>query len=142
MKYLIFLAPILFIATTIPAAAGCVGLGFDEPLTASEIEDSLNGMRINTTAPGGENSKEDHCSTGSLYKVGAGNDIDPRKKVGTWSASGGDHIQYLYDGNQQYTFKLYENANGDLCWESETGDTIATTASAPTPIPDGLTCAP
>ena len=145
MKYLILTILTLFAATTIPAAAGCVADGFgDSPLDKDSIGDKLSGKRIIATAHGGDEEwKEDHCSTGALYKVGAGTAVDPRKKVGTWGTetdSGHGVVVYDYE-TTDYEFKLYENDEGALCWESKTGDiVVATTVSEPEDIPDGSAC--
>ncbi len=64
-------------------------------------------LRANTIcvpeAGGGWNSQEEHHANGELwdYKLGNNDPVDPRKQVGTWSATNGANarVSYIYFGS-------------------------------------------
>lgn len=160
LKTLVTASVMLFGILSNQAIAGCVAEGFNDPDnfregSAAMVRNLLNGKSVNATAPGGENWKEDHCSTtgtnpGNLYKVGDGTTVDPRALRGTWqpvdtngAAAGGWRVKYTYAGGQTYTWRVFRNRNNNndgvrICWEDEAGKTIAvslptTAAGAPCP---------
>lgn len=121
------------------AHSDCSGAGYTIP--ASNPGTVLSGKRI-VTDDG--QSKEDHCSNGNLFKVGnpAKPVIDPRAFRGTWSPSaapsgsaGQVTYSYTVGGSNTYTFSLYQNVSGALCWQDSGGNVVAT-ASSPTSFSD------
>lgn len=125
-----------------PVAAACSDSGYTTQLRSTggnTIQDALNDKRILTT--GGE-WNEDHCSNGALYKVGIPDDpVDPRAYRGMWSVSGNGadsvvNYNYTVGGNSSFSWSLWKNDEGGLCWEAlgSGGAIIATTATAPGPL--------
>lgn len=129
MKYLIATTMTLLLFISSQVMADCQGQGYNTPVSA----DKLSGKRIIAEAPG-EEWKEDHCTNGELYKVGAGTSVDPRKKIGTWSidiANSPAQATYTYDGGSSYSFSLYTNGSEGLCWEDGGGQVAAETVAPP-----------
>jgi len=67
----------------------------------NNLRNLLSGNRICVqNAEGGWESQEEHMSNGQLfdYKLGEGHKVDPRKLLGTWSASNGANavVTYVY----------------------------------------------
>jgi hypothetical protein len=128
-----------------PARAACSDSGYSTQLMSTggnTIQSALNGKRILATG-GGEEWREDHCASGALYKVeaSANDPVDPYAYRGQWSVSGqgsNSKVNYNYSvgGSSNFSWALWQNASGGLCWENS-GNIIAT---APAPGPSG-TCA-
>lgn len=124
-------APVFAVSTT---TGSCSDAGYTTPV--GDPASVLNDKRIITYD--GE-SKEDHCSNGNLFKVGnpAKPVIDPRAYRGTWSAapavSGPGQVTYNYTvgGSHSYTFSLYRNDTGGLCWQDSAGNRVAEMKAKP-----------
>jgi len=140
---LVFIVILLAGVAVGASAASCSGTG--TRLNGAEIGTALGGKRIDATAvvvgTDGkfENWKEDHCSGGELWKVGAGTTIDPRVKTGSWAVVGSgtdSRVQYNYDGGSTYEWGLWQQTGGGLCWGNPTtSEAIArgTTSAASCP---------
>lgn len=128
-------------------AANCTG---DPSALQQNATDILNGQRITAVAPGGEDWKEDHCTNGTLYKVGTtesppkypgADSVDPRAPIGSWS-SAGDNITYDYGTSGPYTFELWRgNCTGTTCtgtyyFCNTGGGEVARITAGPSSIPD------
>lgn len=124
-----------------PATAGCIGFGYPTRLTGASIPtltDAITGNSIDADSPGGgENWKEIHCGTspGELQKIGVSptDPVDPQVPVGSWGivgAVGEETVNYDYGTGGSYTWRVYQNGTGGLCWQedSDTGAVIATGA--------------
>ena len=143
MKYSMAVVVILLIGVGAgPAAASCFNDGYENQLfsNGNRLQDALNNKRILATG-GGEAWNEDHCSNGNLFKVGVADDpVDPRAFRGTWFAEGSGAnslvtYNYTVGGTSSFSWELWQNGAGGLCWENpSTNDTIATA-----PAPGGLT---
>ncbi|MDO8844321.1 MAG: hypothetical protein Q7U98_12100 [Methylicorpusculum sp.] len=73
---------------------------------------------------GGWESQEEHLANGQLwdYKLGTGDAVDPRKQLGTWSASNGNNaaVTYTYTAfgtPAAHTYQVYSagGSNYDFC---------------------------
>jgi hypothetical protein len=138
-------------ATLLSAAtvADCSGEGFSIQLQDGSLSSALSGKRILATAPAPSNEdwKEDHCANGNLFKVGVSptDPVDPRAYRGTWTVNesgASTTVTYSYTVGGSYTtpgWTLWKNDSDALCWE-DSGNVIATTASAPAEIPAELDC--
>jgi hypothetical protein len=124
-----------------PAAATCSDNGYTTRLMTTggnTIADVLNGKRI-LAMGGGEEWNEDHCANGNLFKVGVSADdpVDPRAYRGIWGVSGTGAANsmvtynYMVGGSSSFSWQLWQNDAGGLCWGNPGGDVIATTASRP-----------
>jgi hypothetical protein len=129
------LTPVLLMASLLPAlpawGATCVSNGYSSQYSESQIDGALTGNSVDADNPtSGENWKEDHCTGGDLFKVGAGTPGDPYRKVGEYqiSSDGSDTISYTYTGLSPYTFTVWSNGTG-LWWELG-GDAKAIDADA------------
>ena len=144
MKY--SAAVVMFLMTGIismQATAACTDDGYTNRLTQGEMRSALNNKWILATG-GGEEWNEDHCSNGNLFKVGVSPDdpVDPRAYRGTWGVSGTGsnalvNYNYTVGGSSSFSWSLWENGSGGLCWEGSGGNVIAT---APAPGPLSGTC--
>ena len=130
---------------SMPATAACADNGYTNRLSQGAIRGALNNKRILATG-GGEQWNEDHCSNSNLFKVGVSDDdpVDPRAYRGTWGISGSGSnalvtYNYTVGGSSSYSWSLWENGTGGLCWEGSGGNVIAT---APAPGPLSGTCNP
>ena len=150
MKNVTTLGAVVLLSFAAEASAqGCAAIGYGSAVTnQGQINTRLGGKRILAVGPGGD-WKEDHCSNGNLFKVGVSptDPVDPRAYRGTWQIAGTGNarlVQYNYTvggPGLTYTWALWENASGDLCWENPTGGALIATAPAPANIPGGLSCA-
>ena len=146
MKHLIaIVVPLLTGIVSMPATATCADDGYTNRLSQGAIRGALNNKRILATG-GGEQWNEDHCSNRNLFKVGVSDDdpVDPRAYRGTWDISGtGSNAEVTYNytvgGSSSYSWSLWENGSGGLCWEGSGGNVIAT---APAPGSLSGTCNP
>jgi hypothetical protein len=108
------------------ALADCPGDGYNTLLDNTALQAQIADQSIDANAPDGENWKEIHCgsgTTGNLEKValGPGHPVDPQRKVGTWTITGGA-MQYAYDGGGgTYTWRIYSNGSGGYCWQENSG---------------------
>lgn len=128
MKKLSFIGTLLLMGVANNSVANCID---DNYLTAGVAAD-VSGKQIMAVAPDGETWNEDHCLSGDLYKLGAGTAVDPYAFRGTWSYSDSDGqvtYDYTVGGSSSYTWSLWKNSDGDLCWEDS--GTIIATAPAP-----------
>lgn len=98
-------------------AADCSGNGYSSQVTGTDITNALLNGRVDATNPTtSENWKEDHCPSNALYKVGAGNNVDPYRQVGTYMIDESNNtVTYTY-GTNSYEFTLYTDGTG-FCWE-------------------------
>lgn len=137
--YLALTIPLLTTALVGTAHADvCTAKGYDT--LVPDPKTVLDNKRIITDDG---QSKEDHCSNGNLFKVGnpAKPIVDPRAFRGTWSSPEPGRVTYHYTvgGNTSYTFALYQDDSGNLCWQNPNGQIQATAAK-----PGGFTesCTP
>jgi len=141
MKHTVVVGAFLLMAVGGNATAACEDSGYTKQVKATganSIENTLSGKRILATGDDGE-WNEDHCANGALYKVGVSPDdpVDPRAYRGTWevSDSGEDSevtYHYTVGGNSSFSWKLWQDKSGNLCWED--GGSIIATAPAPGPL--------
>ena len=130
---------------SMPTKAACTDDGYSSRLNQGQIRTALNNKRI-LAMGGGEEWNEDHCSNGNLFKVGVSDDdpVDPRAYRGTWGTSGsGQNAEVTYNytvgGSSSYSWSLWEDGTGGLCWEGAGGNVVAT---APAPGPLSGSCSP
>ena len=135
-------------------AASCFdaypGTDYQRVSDFNDIITLLNGKRIMATTPdGSEEWNEDHCdfnASGALFMVGVSvNDpVDPRAYRGQWGRffSGGAAVQYVYSQPNTFSWSLWKNSAGDLCWEriSDSEAIAVDLAPLPADIPTGLDC--
>ena len=149
MKSTIKLGILLLIGTTGNAfAANCTG---DNSALQHNAEAVLGGQRI-TAVGSGDDWEEDHCTNGTLYKVGTtesppkypgADSVDPRRPIGSWSPAG-DNITYDYGSGGSYTFELWQTnctgATPDTCsgtyYFCNGSSEVARITNGPSPIPD------
>ncbi len=120
------------------STGGCPDADYTTRLTSASsptLTDAITGNSIDADSPGGENWKEIHCGTspGDLQKVGVSptDPVDPQVSVGSWEivgAVGEETVNYNYGTGGSYTWRVYQNGTGGLCWQedSDTGAVIAT----------------
>jgi hypothetical protein len=70
----------------------------------------------NTT--GGWEAQEEHGPGNQLWDFKMGNEhrTDPRTQIGTWTVVG-DQIKYNYDGGSAYSYTLFRNLDGKICFD-------------------------
>jgi hypothetical protein len=110
-------------AVSCPAVAALDNAGIH-----SALDDKM--IHAQAPAPSGEDWKEDHCSNGKLFKVGAGTAVDPRALKGTWTvtADPGAKVEYNYTGAPPiYSFELRESSG--ILYFCNAGNEVAHTLS-------------
>lgn len=148
MRERFLLAAVLGLLSAGLMAQTCDDLGYTERLGFVNdpndlIINELSGKRIQAVATDdGEEWNEDHCSSGALYKVGAGTRIDPRAFRGTWGtniANNGVTYDYTVGGTSSYVWTLWKDPATDaLCWGDPTTSPqhqAIAEATAPAAIP-------
>lgn len=114
MKNLLVVVSVMLTMGLAGEAYAICGSPGDQRLNQTQAATALNGKRVNAVSPSGEDWKEDHCTSGALYKVGAGTAVDPRKQVGTWAIVGtgsNTTVQYSYTGLSPYTWSLWQTGS-------------------------------
>lgn len=104
----------------------------DRLTTVAAINTAFSGKKY-SAANVDDSWKEETCPNGDLYKTGDGSTIDPRKKVGTWQAIGGDTdalIQYQYGSSGPYNFRVFKDTTNNVIYFcNDGGQEIAKTIS-------------
>lgn len=107
----------------------------DRLTTTAAIEDEFRGKKYSASGASGD-WKEETCANGDLFKTGDGSTIDPRKKVGTWRAIGGNtdaRIEYQYGSSAPYRFLVFKDTTDNIIYFCNNGnDQIAKTISIAT----------
>ena len=138
MKRIINLSILLLGGIAANATAdNCTG---DETAVQQDAGAVLSGQRI-TAIGNGEEWREDHCTNGTLYKVGTGPQdpnspsVDPRTPKGSWGTNG-LAITYSYDNSGPYSFELWRNNVGAGTYYLCGSEVAATITAGPSTIPD------
>lgn len=134
-KIKLFSSLVIFVVSAPTFAVTCSDLGYGTRLKDTNADPNyrwtyLSNKRILATEFGGtEEWNEDHCAGGALYKLADPlNPVtDPRALRGSWAPNGSinQNITYNYGGANIFTWSVWRNGAGDLCWKSAT-DAIAT----------------
>jgi hypothetical protein len=110
-QHAVLVGAFLLCAHSASAIAQCSNAGGYQKLNGSQITTALSGMRLVAVGPS-DDWKEDHCPTGTLYKVGDGTPVDPRALRGSWQVVG-DQIRYSYTGDSgsPYTWDVWRKTS-------------------------------
>ena len=119
---------------------------------ASQVQDEalvtlLSGNTV-CASRGGDRWQEEHHADSTLwdYKMGDGHAVDPRKQVGSWTATGvgvDTRVVYSYTGGGTYSYSVWDNGGGSYSFcdagavnlDFTTATTVTGASACSEPVP-------